>query len=130
MAGISPQGVAITAGGIRRKQRSPYVDMIRGQYGQATQNVLQQRQEDQTNQQRQAELNLAKKQQKFNQYSTMQQLKMQKEANKQAGLASAIGTGITAVGTLGNLYNQVGGMSGVKEGMKGLGGFLSDLKFW
>jgi len=109
MAGISPQGVAVTGGGIRRKIRSPYVDMIRGQHGQATQNVLQQRQEDQT----QAQVDQQNKYQQQNLALAAQNQKFQKEQAKQAGKMNMISTGINAVGTLGNLYNQTGGFGGL-----------------
>jgi len=138
MAGFSPQGVAVTSGGVRRKIRSPYVDMIRGQYGQATQNVLAQKQEDQTQAETEATqkyragtLAEQKRQNQMQEKYNQQQLqlaranqKFQKEQAKQAGLMSAIGTGINAVGTGVNLYNAMGGMPGVKKAGSSLWGGL------
>lgn len=109
MAGISPQSIAAAGGGVRRKVRSPYVDMIRGQHGQATQNVLAQRQEDQ----QQKNIDTSNKFQQQNLNLAMQNQKFQKEQAKQAGKMNMIGTGIQAAGMLGNLYNQTGGFGGL-----------------
>ena len=125
MAGFSPQGVAVTSGGVRRKRLSPYVDMIRGQYGQATENVLAQRTQDQDKQQREQDLAFRDKQAKFNQQMQYKQYELNKDAKKQAGLMSAIGTGINAVGTGVNLYNAMGGMPGMKKVGSDLWGGLS-----
>jgi hypothetical protein len=142
MAGFSPQGVAVTSGGVRRKIRSPYIDMIRGQYGQATQNVLAQKQEDQqqaetqaTQKYRAGTLAEQKRQNQMQEQYNNQQLqlarqnqKFQKEQAKQAGLMSAIGTGINAVGTGANLYNTMGGWQGIKKvGSDLFGGLKSGL---
>jgi len=149
MAGISPQGVAVTGGGIRRKVRSPYVDMIRGQHGQATQNVLQQKQEDQTQAETEAtqeyrsgalaeEKRQNQMQERYNQQQlqlAQQNQKFQKDQAKQVGKMNMIGTGIQAVGTLGNLYNQTGGFgglgsaigSGISSATKKLGSGLSSI---
>jgi hypothetical protein len=112
--------------------------MIRGQHGQATQNVLQQRQEDQTqaqideqNKYQQQNLALAKQNQAMNAAN----MKFQNEQAKQAGKMSMIGTGINAIGTIGNLYNQTGGFgglgstigSGVSSATKKLGSGLSSI---
>ena len=130
MAGISPQGVAVAGGGIRRKVRSPYVDMIRGQHGQATQNVLQQKQEDQT----QAQVDEQNKYQQQNLALARENQKFQKDQAKQAGKMNMIGTGIQAVGTLGNLYNQTGGFGGLGSSLGNIvkkpfqsGGLLSSI---
>lgn len=119
---ISPQGVSITAGGIRRKRRSPYIDMIRGQYGQATQNVIQQRADEQrqeevkSNQQyQQQSLDLAKQEQAL----ARRQQRLQEKADKRAGQFGLASTIMEGVNTGVNLYNATNGFGG-------LGGFLGE----
>ena len=123
MAIFSPQAQGITSGGIRKKMKSPYVDLIRGQQGQATQNVLAQRQEAQQQTDRENE----KKFQQGQLALGVQNMKLQKDQAKEANKMAMIGTGISALGTGINAYNAVGGAKGIKSGLSSFGGWLGEL---
>jgi hypothetical protein len=122
---FSPQALGTTSGAGRRKIKSPYVDLIRGQYGQATENVLAQRQQQQIDVDRAS----TKKFQRGQLALDQQSLALQKDQAKQAGKMGMIGTGISAVGAGVNAYNALGGSKGIKSGLSDFGKWLGSFNF-
>jgi len=118
---ITPQAQGIRAGGIRKKQLNPYVDMIRGQYGQATQNVLAQKQEAEKEAARKQDVHMANRTYQLQK----DQFKLQKDVAQQESMASKIGLGLDVAKTGLNIWNQGGGSwGGVAKMAKDFGGGL------
>lgn len=104
MAVFSPQMMATQSGAQRKKRKVPYVDLIRGQHGQATQNVLAQRQQKQSD----AEAAEQRKQSKRSYKLQKGSMKLQKDRADEAATQSKRAMGLSGAKLGLNLMNRFG----------------------
>ena len=130
MTVFSPQMQGVAAGGVRRKIKSPYVDMIRGQQGQATQNVLAQRQEKQRQEERQQDIDFRNKESQLNQMNSYRDYKLAKESAKNAETAGKIGVGLAIADTGLSVFDKLGGAKGLTSMGSGLLDSIGDFLPW
>lgn len=111
MAVFSPQMRATQSGLGYRKKKAPYVDMIRGQHGQATQNVLAQRQQAETDAQR-AQQN---KQAYDSHMLGQKRLNLQKKQDRESAKQNKIAMGLSGAKLGLNLMNRFAGPTGLDK---------------